>query len=189
MDTRFTRWGRVALIPLAVAGALFVACSDDEEPEATATEEAMAEAVVVTAVDYGFEGLPESVKAGTKISLVNSSAAELHEFVAVLLPAGEERPAAELMALPEEELFALMGDGEPASVILAAPGTGADANIVAVGDGTLTVAGRYLILCAIPVGADPAAYAAAAATSDGPPEVEGGPPHFVQGMFGELTVE
>ena len=29
----------------------------------------------------------------------------------------------------------------------------------------------------------------AAAESDGPPEVDGGPPHFVNGMFAEVVVE
>jgi hypothetical protein len=62
--------------------------------------------------------------------------------------------------------------------------------IPAVGDGTLSEPGRYGVFCAIPVGADPDEYLDAAATSQGgPPEVEGGPPHFTQGMYGELTVE
>ena len=48
--------------------------------------------------------------------------------------------------------------------------------------------GRYLILCAIPTGADPAEYLAAAATSEGPPQVEGGQPHFMNGMYAEILV-
>ena len=213
------RWGRAALIPLAVSGALLVACSDDEgDPEATeeatasaeatgtgeatataettataeatataTATEAAAETVEVTTVDYAFEGLPESIEAGSMITLVNASETELHEFVAFLLPEGEERSVEELLQLPEEEVVALTG--EPVTVILAAPGTDASANIVAVGDGTLTEAGRYVVICAIPVGADPEAYLAAASESaGGPPEVEGGPPHFTQGMATEVTV-
>jgi hypothetical protein len=62
--------------------------------------------------------------------------------------------------------------------------------IKAVGDGTLTEKGRYAVICAIPVGADPAAYLAAAQSSQGgPPNVPGGPPHLTQGMFGEITVK
>jgi len=209
------RWGRAALIPLAITGALLVACSDDEadadateeptaaaeatgtgtaEATATATEaaatatatEAAAETVEVTAVDYGYEGLPESVKAGTKLSLSNSSEAELHELVAVRLPEGETRSVEELLALPEEELMALF-QGPPTAVIIAAPGS--SESIYAVGDGVLTEAGRYLVACFIPVGADPEAYMAAAATSGNePPEVEGGAPHFTEGMWAELTV-
>ena len=211
------RWGRAALIPLAVTGALLVACSDDEgdadaeatasveatatgeatATEATATEsatataeatEAAAETVEVTAVDYGYEGLPETVKAGTKFTLVNSSESELHEFVAFRVPDDETRSAEELTKLSEEELGPLLANG-PATVILAAPGTGPDANIPAVGDGTLTEPGRYIIICGIPTGADPEAYLAAAATSGNEaPQVEGGAPHFVAGMYGEVTV-
>ena len=60
--------------------------------------------------------------------------------------------------------------------------------IAAVGDGTLAEPGRYVVLCLIPTGADPAEYLAAAATSDGPPQVDGGPPHIAHGMFAELVV-
>jgi hypothetical protein len=77
--------------------------------------------------------------------------------------------------------------GAPATVLLAAPG---GPQIAAVGDGTLTRPGRYAIVCVIPTGADPDAYLQAAAESDeGPPEVDGGPPHIAQGMFAELVVE
>jgi hypothetical protein len=57
------------------------------------------------------------------------------------------------------------------------------------GDGTLHEPGRYVVLCGIPLGADPQAYLDAAQTSDGPPDVPGGPPHFTAGMFAELVVE
>jgi hypothetical protein len=198
LDTRLFRWGRAALIPLAVSGALLVACSDDEDAdtaaeattEAVATEAAATEAaagtVEVTAIDYGYEGLPESVPAGTVLTLNNTSTVELHEIVAILLPEGEDRPVDVLLALPEEELMALMGSGEPALVALAAPGS--NETVYAVGDGALTQAGRYAIVCFIPTGADPDAYLNAP-PGDGPPQVEGGPPHFVAGMWTELTVE
>lgn len=62
--------------------------------------------------------------------------------------------------------------------------------INAVGDGRLTERGRYLVFCAIPVGADPAAYLQAAqSATGGPPQVAGGPPHFSQRMYGEITVK
>lgn len=185
-----------ALVPLLA----LTACGDDDDssPEAAAStstapaapddaaEPEVPEDVVVRAVDYAFEGLPEEVPAGTKLSLENGSAEELHELVAVKLPDGEERPAAELVALPEEEQAAL-SSGPPAMVLLRPPG-GAP-QIDAVGDGTLTEPGRYLFICAIPTGADPAAYMAAAAESQGgPPDVEGGPPHLTKGMFAEVTV-
>lgn len=142
------------------------------------------ETIAVTAVDYGFQNLPDAVAAGTALSLTNNTAAgELHELVAIRLPDGEDRSIEELLALPEEEQAVL---GEPATVIVAMPDSD---GFAVVGDGTLADAGRYLIICAIPKGADPAAYMAAAeAAGDGPPEVDGGPPHFTLGMVQELEV-
>ncbi|MDZ7732776.1 MAG: hypothetical protein U5R31_06345 [Acidimicrobiia bacterium] len=58
------------------------------------------------------------------------------------------------------------------------------------GDGVIDEPGRYAFICAIPTGADPQEYLAAAAEAEGgPPQVEGGPPHFVEGMYAEVTVE
>jgi hypothetical protein len=142
--------------------------------------------VEVNAVDYAFEDLPETVPVGTTLGLMNSSTTELHELVAFLLPADEERPVEDLMLLPEAELEAMFGTAEPATVIIAPPG---EAGMPVVGDGSLTEPGRYAVICAIPIGADPAEYMAAAQSGEGPPQVEGGPPHFTAGMYGEITVE
>ena len=143
--------------------------------------------VTVTATDYKFEGLPKSVKAGTKLELVNTSTKELHEMVVARLPETEKRPVSELLKLPDKELEALFPPGPPALVVLATPNRGAP--IPAVGDGTLTEKGRYMVTCFIPTGADPAAYLKAMeAATDGPPDVPGGAPHVAQGMFGEFTV-
>ena len=154
--------------------------SDSTEPEGDVVE--------VTLADYEFEGLPDEVPVGTTLRVTNASEMELHELVAMKLPDGEERPIDELLALPEEEQNAIIPqDQEPAMVLLAAPGS--DEEIQAVGDGTLTEPGRYLIACFIPTGADPDEYLNAAPSPEGgPPEVEGGPPHFTQGMYAELTV-
>jgi len=192
--------GTKRFIATAATLALLAAgCGDDDDDvgaaagdETTTTEAAEDEteaaggeagAVEVTAVDYEFQGLPETAPAGTKLSLVNGSDAELHELVVFRLADDEERSVEELLALPEGEF----DPGMPVAVLLAPPG---GPMIEAVGDGTLTEAGRYAVICAIPTGADPAAYMAAAAESEGgPPEVEGGPPHFTKGMFAELEVE
>ena len=77
------------------------------------------------------------------------------------------------------------GSEAPVAVLLAAPG---GEQIPAGGDGTLAEPGRYVLLCAIPTGAHVAEYLVAAATSEGPPQVDGGPPHFMNGMFAEITV-
>jgi hypothetical protein len=202
---RFRR--RLALsLALVLAGALIgVACGDDDDDASTDTTAAESaddptdgagadestseegDVVEVSAVDYAFEGLPASVPAGTRLAIANDAPAELHELVAIRLPDDETRTADELMALPEAEADALLGGGPPAAVLLAEPG---GEPISAVGDGTLSEPGRYLVLCAIPTGVAPADYLAAAAEAgDGPPQVEGGPPHFVHGMYTELVVE
>jgi len=55
---------------------------------------------------------------------------------------------------------------------------------------TLAEAGRYVVLCAIPVGADPDEVAAAMqSATGGPPDLGDGPPHFTEGMVAELVVE
>lgn len=168
---------------LGVVGLLVASCSGSAD-ETTTTTEPTPTVVEITMIDYAYSGLPAEVKAGTEFTLVNNSDMELHEFVAVRLADDDTRTIEEILALPPEELGALFAD--VSTVLLAAPGS--DEVIPAVGNGILTEPGRYAILCAIPTGADPQEYLTAAATSEGPPQVDGGPPHFVQGMFGEIIV-
>lgn len=166
-----------ALLTTAAIAAGLAGCS---------TAEAAPTSADVELVDYAFVGLPDELAAGATITVDNTSANELHEFVALRLPDDEERGAEELLALPPEELAAFFPG--VATVLLQAPGS--DEVIPAEGDGTLPDAGRYLVICAIPTGADPGEYLAAAAESEGgPPEgVAGGPPHFVNGMWAEVQV-
>lgn len=175
----------LALVLFAAAGA---ACGDDDEgaESNSTTEAAETEVVEVTAIDYGYEGLPGSIEPGTRLTLTNSSTKEIHELVAFLLPEDEERSAEEISKLSEAELGALFA-GEPATVLIAKP-DGGDM-IPALGDGTISEEGRYVVFCAIPVGADPQDYLDAVEKSQGgPPEVAGGAPHFTQGMYGEVSV-
>ena len=142
----------------------------------------------VTAADYTFQNLPKEVDAGSTLKFKNSSTKELHEMVVIRLKDEEKRPVSTLVNLPEaegEQVFA----GEPAMVLIAPPNGGEV--IKAVGTGKLTEKGRYAVICAIPVGADPAVYLAAVqASADGPPNIpNAGPPHLTQGMFGEITVK
>jgi len=177
----------LAAITALTLGACGDSADDAEESDDTTTSEAAdAGPVEVTLVDYGFQGLPDSVAAGTKFTVTNSSTAELHEFVAFKIPESETRSAEEILALPEEEGQAALG-GPPAAVLIGPPGGGE--MIAAVGDGTLSEPGRYLVACFIPTGANPQEYLEAAAESQGgPPQVEGGPPHFTKGMRAEITV-
>lgn len=183
---------RRAFVTLAAVALLASGCGDDDDEDATdgtatTTEAEASTEVEVTAVDYGYEGIDSEVAAGTTLTLTNSSDAEIHELVAFSLPGDEERSADELIELPQEELEALFAG--PPTMVLIAPPSGAP-QIAAVGDGTLADPGRYLYFCSIPTGADPEEFMAAAQASDGgpPPEVDGGPPHFTQGMYGEVTV-
>ena len=188
-------------LTVAALGAITIlvpACADDDSgagspttapsaaPSTTVGSPATTPQVVeVAAVDFRFDHLPERVSAGSRLTLVNESGSELHELVAFRLADDEERSVEELMALPPDELMATLG--QPATVLLATPG---GEQIPAVGDGTLSEAGRYAVICSIPTGVDPDEYlAAAAASQGGPPQVAGGPPHLVHGMFAELTVE
>jgi plastocyanin len=199
------------MLAVAVPALLLAACSDDDDPtedvaSATATQSATAastattaasatttgtaaagQTVEVTAVDYKFEGLPATVKAGTKLTMTNGSTDEAHELVAIRLPDDEKRPVSELITLPDEELGEIVST-EPAAVLIAGPG---DDAMAVVGDGTLEEAGRYAIVCFIPVGADPAEILAPPSDDATPPAEEepSGPPHASQGMYAELTVE
>lgn len=164
-------------------------CGDDDDATgstSTSTAVPMAEVVEVTAVDFSFKGLPDEVEAGTTLTLHNDSDREVHELVGWLLPADEKRSAEDLLALPEEEIGALLA-GPPTIGLVALPGE--DGQTVS-GD-TLTEPGRYLVFCAIPTGAtadDVLAAMGEAQESDGPPEIPGGPPHLTHGMFTEVEV-
>lgn len=164
-------------VVLAAAALALAACSNDSLPPTD-------EPVVVTAVDYGFEGLPEKVRAGTTLTLENESMVELHELVAIRLPDDETRSVDELVQLPPEELAAFFPN--VATVLISPPG---ESGFAVEGTGLLTEPGRYAVICAIPTGADPGEYLEAAANAEGgPPQVAGGPPHLAMGMYGEVTV-
>ncbi|MCP3975232.1 MAG: hypothetical protein GY720_12175 [bacterium] len=181
MTPNINRKFALGVAALAATVAL-AACSAAEEPTTT-TAAPGPQTVEVTALDYGFSGLPERVAPGTVFTLLNDSGVEIHELVAIPLPADETRPVAELIADPEG-LAAYFGSVE--TVLIAPPNEG---SVAVEGTGALNTPGRYAIICAIPTGADPAEYlAAAAAAEGGPPQVAGGPPHFVKGMWGEVVV-
>lgn len=182
-----------ALCASAAVVLSLVGCGDDDESATepvpagvTDTAGSSSEEIEVELVDFQFNGLPDTIPVGTTITVVNNAPSELHEIVVFRLPDDEDRSIHDLMELPEEELGAALG-GPPVMVLLAAPG---GPQVAAVGDGTFTEPGRYVYVCAIPTGTDPDEYLAAAeAEGDGPPEVAGGPPHFVHGMHGEVVVE
>lgn len=187
-------WRKLVAVVFALA-LVAAACGDDDDGDDAATEDTTAgddaagETVEVTGVNFAFEGLPDTIEAGSEISFTNDAEAELHEFVAVRIPDDEERSVEELLQLPQEELIPLLGQ-QVTDVVISTPGQ-TDTPGAVEGDGVLDEPGRYAVICAIPTGVDPQEYLdAAAETEQGPPQIEdAGPPHFTQGMFAEVTVE
>lgn len=125
--------------------------------------------VEFSAVDYGYEGVPETLPAGvTSFVMANESeAGEVHEFSLVKLSNETELTVEELLDMPEA--------GANQHIETFAGGTSAPANATSGTVAELTP-GRWAYVCFIPVG-----------SVDG---TEGsGAPHFVAGMAGEFTVE
>ena len=187
---------RLGLVAAGVGMILSLACSNDGDDADTAgTPAAVAssttgnggqpQTVEVIATDYAFKNLPQTLAVGSTIEMKNESTRELHELVAIRLPDNEKRSVGDLIQLPEEELGEIAST-EPAMVLVAMP---AEEGMPVLGTGTFSEPGRYAVLCFIPTGADPAAFMAAVAEGGNePPQVDGGPPHAFQGMFGEVTV-
>jgi hypothetical protein len=131
-----------------------------------------AEKLDVTGVEYAFEGMPDTLSAGLVALRFTNDGDEYHEIIVFRKNDGVTESFDEILELPEgqsEELMTFVGaaNAEP-------------------GESRATVfeveAGEYIALCFIPVGAPV-----------GGPEGEGedppGPPHWVEGMRSEFTVE
>lgn len=177
------------LIWLVVFAMIAVACGEDEGGGTTAPTDSPTTSVAdddtlqIVGVNYAFQGVPETIPVGTELSFTNASEDEVHELVLIKIDDDETRSVAELLELPEEEAEEVT---EFLGVSVAFPG---EDGIVVDGDLELDEPGRYVFLCFIPTGADPEAFREAVESgADEAPEVEGGPPHFTQGMMAEVTV-
>jgi uncharacterized cupredoxin-like copper-binding protein len=127
------------------------------------------ESVDASGIDYGFQGIPTSVPAGVvSFEFTNDSThGEAHEFVVFKKNDGVTQSATELLQLPEEEAMTMASF---TAATFAPPGESAYTV-------TELEAGDYFVACFIPVGA----------TEE---NQEGtGPPHFMQGMVTEFSVE
>ncbi len=164
------------------------AVTDDSATETTGDSMTAGETVELTAVDYAYEGIPDSIAAGSTLTLHNDSTIEVHEAVVLRIPDDETRSVEEIAALSEEEQSEIFPeDAPPAAVIVALPGEDGQA---VVGTGAITEPGRYAVVCFIPLGADPDVVREAMESgSDEQPDLGDGPPHVTQGMFAELVVE
>jgi hypothetical protein len=130
-----------------------------------AVEECDMDTVDVTAVDYAYEGVPDSLEAGSvAFSFENKAEKEDHMMAIIKKKDGVTESWEELLDLPEDQAESKTEfKGEA---------------FAAAGDTSTTLAeldaGEYAMLCFIPVGS---------------PETEDGPPHFTEGMIHEFTVE
>ena len=162
-----------------------------EEAAPTATEEApdppegeAGDTLELTAVDYAYDGVPGEVSAGTQLALVGAPDAEPHEAVVFRLAEDETRSAQEILAEGGPDA---PPPGEFAGVLIAPPG-GAP-GFAPEGPVVLDQPGRYLLVCFIPVGTTPDAFAALAEGGGTAADLPAtGPPHFTKGMAAELTV-
>jgi hypothetical protein len=130
------------------------------------------ETVAVTAVDYAFEGIPETVPAGTvALELTNESESEMHEMIVFQKPEGDTRSAEELLNDPAME----ESGPPPVGFVFAPPGQTSTGLAELEG-------GDYFAVCFVPVGSGDISEEEAES------EDAGGPPHFTQGMVTEFSV-
>jgi uncharacterized cupredoxin-like copper-binding protein len=120
----------------------------------------------VTAVDFGYEGVPDELAAGYHVVNFTNAGHEQHEMFTFRFNEGTTETFEEIVDLPEEEVFTKI---TPVNAVFAMPG-GSDTT-----SWNLTEPGRYAIVCFIPVGS--------VGETDGD-----GPPHFTEGMFREFNV-
>ncbi|MFZ6005599.1 MAG: hypothetical protein ACOYXM_16875 [Actinomycetota bacterium] len=117
--------------------------------------------VEVTAVEYAFEDVPDTIPAGTVAFKMSNEGEEEHEVILFARAEGEARSFEEIVALPEEEAESAV---RFVGAAFAAPGS--DAIVIADLE-----PGDYAMACFVPVGGG-----------------EDGPPHVSEGMLAEFSV-
>jgi hypothetical protein len=119
----------------------------------------------IRALEYRFEDVPHPVWEGRfAVRLVNEGK-EIHEIAVVRVNDGVTDSAADLLALPLEQVFQKVAFVDSAAAV----GNQSDNEVFDL------EAGRYLFACFVPVGTTE--------TTEGT-----GPPHATRGMYNELTV-
>ncbi|MHA6784435.1 hypothetical protein ACVGOW_26080 [Pseudonocardia saturnea] len=119
----------------------------------------------VTAVNFEYQGLPDSLPAGESAVTLTNEGEDLHEIVLARINDDVTLPAEEVLALPMEEALASV---QLVGIVVVPPGA-TDTVFVDASPG------RYAVACFIPEGT----------TLAGPGS---GPPHFTLGMLKEITV-
>jgi len=139
--------------------------------------------IEVEAADYSFVGLPETAVVGTVLTMVNTSSSEFHEMAITRLALDDDRSFDELLALGVVQ----MGYAGKVSGFLAAR-PGEPSYLGRRGGLLLSEPGRYLVFCAIPVGADPVDMERQYAEFPLAAQVEGVPAHAEVGQIAEIFV-
>lgn len=151
-------------------------CSPDATPEETALEGGppVEGATIhdIRAVEYRFDGVPETITAGPHGFRLIGAGEELHELA--LVRVGDDRPIDDLLNLPEpEQQTAIPYLGG----VTACPGTTSEPL------GAELEPGRYALLCFVPVGTTPDLR------GDDLLEAYEHAPHYTEGMIAEIVVE
>lgn len=138
----------------------------EEEVDQWVADNCGFEAVDVAAVDYAFEGVPETLPAGFTTFGFSNEGKEMHEML-MLRYKDESLTIEDLQALSEKEAqekveFLGASFGPPGA-------TDTESKELA--------PGKYVLVCFVPVG------------STSPKAKADGPPHVARGMFAEFTVE
>jgi hypothetical protein len=124
------------------------------------------EVLDAVAVDYAYQGLPATAPAGRIGLRLDNQGTEVHEATIYRRLPDASGTAAEIMALPEEELQSVL---EFSGVAFVAPST--------TGAVLLDLEpGEYIVACRLPIG-----------TTDVEQMVDG-EPHTTMGMFADLSV-
>ena len=124
----------------------------------------VAERVDVAGIDYGFEGLPDSVAAGlVALRFTNqTSNEEPHEMIVLQRPPGDETPLDEIAAMTPDEV---MTDFPMIGVVFSDSAGGTSTSFMELPTGS------YIAICTIPIGGG-----------------EQGDPHAAHGMIAEFEV-
>lgn len=130
------------------------------------------ERMSVTAIDYEFQGVPTTMKAGTAALEFKNEGTEIHEMVVFRINDGVTESIGELLDLPQEEAEQKI---QYVGSAFAEPGSSD------VGFAELSP-GNYGVVCFIPVGATDMETVESGQLDDAPP-------HFMEGMVAEFTVE
>lgn len=120
----------------------------------------------ITAIDYGYQGIPVELEKGYTVVEFHNEGEENHEILLLKKNPGVTESAQELLAMPEEEAMSKV------TIVNAGFAPSGGSSTVS---WSLTESGDYIAVCFLPVG------------SVG--ETQGdGPPHFTEGMVQEFTV-